>query len=240
MSENSIDGRFKHPLTAVITGPSGVGKTTFVSQLLEHSDKLFDVQFAYITIYIGTKLEDNAILQQLQEKKENVQIIDIKQLYPSSKQFELDFKKNFLNTCKEKGKKGCIVFDDMMGELSKCGLLSDLFSKHSSHLDLTIIHITQNLFYKGKDPNEHITLYRNTHMLVLFKNPLDSSILSTIARRLGSGDKYKKILSLFHHVLDKERYIIIYGGFKRSPNLQFTSDIFNFDPMFQRVYSISP
>lgn len=235
---NIIDGRFKHPLTAIIAGPSGGGKTTFVSQLITHSDKLFDVNFDFIDIYIGTLLEDNPIFEDLQKNKENVRIIEIPERYPSPKLFETDFKNDFELEYKKTGKKGCVIFDDMMSQLSKCGLLSDLFSKFSSHLDLTIIHITQNLFYKGKDTNEHVTLYRNTHMLVLFKNPLDSTILSTVARRLGTGNKYKKILNLFHTVFEKERYIIIHGGFKRSPHLQFTSDIFNFDPQFQKVYTI--
>ena len=233
-----VDGRFQHPLTAIIAGPSGVGKTTFVSQLIENSDKLFNVEFEYVDIYIGTMLEDNAIFQNLQKKVKNVRIIETQKQYPSPTVFESQFKKHFESIYKQK-KRGCIIFDDMMTELSKCGLISDMFSKYSSHFDLTIIHITQNLFYKGKDPNEHVTLYRNTHMLVLFKNPLDSTILSTVARRLASGNKYKKLLHLFHTVLDKERYIIIYGGFKRNPQLQFTSDIFHFNPSYQKVYSIT-
>ena len=52
---------------------------------------------------------------------------------------------NFVKN-KEQEKKGCVIFDNFMSELSECGLLLDLFSKYSSHYDLTTIHIMQNVF----------------------------------------------------------------------------------------------
>ena len=78
---------------------------------------------------------------------------------------------HFVKDKANKKKKGCVIFDDLMSELSECGLLLDLFSKYSSHYDLTTIHITQNIFFKagGKHGSDHVTIYRNTHVLVLFK-----------------------------------------------------------------------
>lgn len=233
-----MDARFKHPLTGIIAGPSGGGKTTFIAKLLKNASIYFDTDFKYITFYIGTLLSENPIIKAFieEDKTRKSSVVEVNAKY-KGKEFQENFEKDFLNHCKEKGREGCIVFDDMMSELSKCGLLSDLFSKHSSHFSLTIFHITQNLFFKGKDPNEHVTLYRNTHMLVLFKNPLDSTIISTVARRLATGDKFRKLVSMFHAVLDKYRYIIINGGFKRDAKLQFISDIFNTDPILhQKVF----
>ena len=235
-----MDARFKHPLTGIIAGPSGGGKTTFIAKLLKNASVYFDMDFNYITFYIGTLLSENPIIKAFieEDKTRKSSVVEVNAKY-KGKEFQEKFEKDFLNDCKKKGRGGCIVFDDMMSELSKCGILSDLFSKFSSHFSLTIFHITQNLFFKGKDPNEHVTLYRNTHMLVLFKNPLDSTIVATVARRLATGDKYKKLVSMFHVVLDKYRYIIINGGFKRDAKLQFISDIFNDDPILhQKVFSV--
>ena len=64
---------------------------------------------------------------------------------------------NFVKDKANKEIKGCIIFNDLMSELSEYGLLLDLFSKYSSHYDLTTIHITQNIFFKagGKHASDH-------------------------------------------------------------------------------------
>ena len=71
-----------------------------------------------------------------------------------------------------------------MSELSECGLLVDLFTKFSSHYSLTIIHITQNVFFKsvGKHGTDNVTIFRNTQVLVLFQTPMDMSVLMMIAK----------------------------------------------------------
>ena len=75
-------------------------------------------------------------------------------------------------------------FDDLMSELSECRLLVDLFTKFSSHYSLTIIHITQNVFFKsvGKHGTDNVTIFRNTQVLVLFWTPMDMSMLMMIAK----------------------------------------------------------
>ena len=64
------------------------------------------------------------------------------------KNFSSEFE-HFVKNKANRKKKGCVIFDDFMSELSECGLLLDLFSKYSSHYDLTTIHITQNVFFKA-------------------------------------------------------------------------------------------
>ena len=90
-----------------------------------------------------------------------------------------------------RGKKGCVIFDDLMSELSECGLLVDLFTKFSSHYSLTIIHITQNVFFKsaGKHGTDNVTIFRNTQVLVLFQTPMDMSMLMMIAKQISHAVK---------------------------------------------------
>lgn len=240
----SVNASFKHPFTCIVAGPSGCGKTTFVSELLLNKTQLIDKEeFNFITIFIGTRLEDNIIFSALKSAlPDKISIVECHLLYNGErKEFEDRFAENFVSTVKEQGQGGCVVFDDMMQDLSRANLLTDLFSKHSSHLDLSVIHITQNLFFRGKQPQEHRTLYTNTHHLVLFKLPLDNSVFATIARRLTSSTnstKYKSILLLMEEVAEKYRYVIINGGFNRSKKIKFTSDIFNSSPVnFQRCFT---
>ena len=147
---------------------------------------------------------------------------------------------SILSRTKQTGKKGCVIFDDLMSELSECGLLLDLFSKYSSHYDLTTIHITQNIFFKagGKHGSDHVTIYRNTHVLVLFKNLLDNTVIHTIAQRISRGKKYRELVDMLHHVLDHHRYIVIMGDLKTSPKLKYCTVFLLHIPYLIRLYII--
>lgn len=236
------DASFHHPFTCIVAGPSGSGKTTFVGELLLNKNGIINLpQFSHITVYIGTRLEDNTILQQLQAALPSTVIVECGELFDgNSKEFDNKFADSFVASAKERGPGGCVVFDDLMQELSRANILTDLFSKHSSHLDLSVIHITQNLFFRGKQPQEHRTLYTNTHHLVLFKLPLDNTVFSTIAKRLSpvGSKKYRATLHMMEEVAENYRYIVINGGFNRPKTVKFTSDIFCSDPVvLQRCFT---
>lgn len=240
VTEKIVNANFQHPFTCLVAGPSGSGKTTFVKDLL--LSNLMQPPFQHITIYIGTRKSENALFQKLEEyfPQSMFELIEISELYGGDQnEFEKHFAKDFIRGVEMKGPGGCVVFDDLMSEISKAKLLSDLFSRHSSHMDLSVIHITQNIFYKGSDPQEHRTLYTNAHFLVLFKFPLDNTIFSIIGKRLTAGggtSRYRTIMNVLNTAVDMYRYVIISGGFKRDQCLKFTTDIFNREPFpFQRV-----
>ena len=62
------------------------------------------------------------------------------------KNFSSEFE-NFVKNKANRKKRGCVVFDDLMSELSECGLLLDLFSKYSSHYDPITIHMMEEFFF---------------------------------------------------------------------------------------------
>ena len=101
---------------------------------------------------MGTEANKNEILSSLKDELRPgvVEIIELKKLYETTElmNFSCEFK-HFVKNKENRKKKGCVIFDDLMSELSECGLLLDLFSKYSSHYDLTTIHITQNIFFKA-------------------------------------------------------------------------------------------
>lgn len=245
-SDQLMNASFQHPFTCIVSGPSGSGKTTFVKNLLTAPAhlNLIDTKFAHISVYIGTRLSDNPIFVELLEKfgPKVLRVVEVKQLYGGSdKKLEENFANDFVSEMIQLGPNGCVIFDDLMNELSNANILADLFSKHSSHLGLSVLHLTQNIFHSGKKQTEHRTVYINSHHLVLFKLSLDSTVFSTLAKRLSGGNtkKFRAILSLMDEATDRFRYIVISANFKRDSRARFTSDIFNTNPFpFQRVFIV--
>ena len=228
------DARFQHPFTCLVAGPSGAGKSTFVKNLLLKQGKLINIVYDYVLIMLGTSCEENPVLCGLKKslKKNEVEIFELKKMFDSNlKDFQEFFETLVFE--KYKGKNGCIIFDDLMSELSQTSLLVDLFTKYSSHGKITVIHLTQNIFFKssGKHSSDNTTIYRNTHVLVLFKNPLDNSVVSLVAKRISVS------ASMIKKIQDEFRYVVIHGNFNTPNELKITSDIFCDDPIpYKRVF----
>ena len=238
-----FDGRFQHPFNCIVAGPSQSGKSTFVKNLLNNNDVLITNIFEYVVLVSGPKIKKDGVFSLLVDVlKEKLIVIEIDSIYSSQKQFEDEFP-NYLRTFLQEKKSipGCIIFDDLMSRLAKCDLLVTLFTEISSHFNVSIIHITQNLFYSvgGRNASVHTTLYSNTHYLILFKNLMDNRILSTVSRRLGStSQKINQIMQLMDDIVTQFRYVIIHGRLSGPKLLKFTSDIFNQCPIpFQRDFN---
>ena len=151
--ETVVDAQMHHPFRCLVAGPSQSGKSTFVRNLLLRQNDIIDVCFDYVSIVLGTDAHKNEILFSLKDELRPgvMEIIELKRLYKTAELMKENFCSEFEQFVKNKAnkkKKGCVIFDDLMSELSECGLLLDLFSKYSSHYDLTTIHITQNIFFK--------------------------------------------------------------------------------------------
>ena len=59
--------------------------------------------------------------------------------------------------------------------------VANLFTKWSHHRNVSVMFLTQNLFYK----NRHMrTISLNSHYMVLFKNPRDAGLFSILARQM--------------------------------------------------------
>jgi len=64
--------------------------------------------------------------------------------------------------------------------------LANLFTEGPHHRNVSVVFLTQNLFYKNKHMR---TISLNAHYLVLFKNPRDAGQFSILARQ-PSGFKF--------------------------------------------------
>lgn len=242
--ENEVgDARLCHPFNLICAGATGAGKSHFCTNLFARMKDMINVEFDYIVLFIGTKTEENNMVRDLlQIYPDKISVVEVNESYPSDSElidkFPSDFESHILPD-----KIGCVVFDDLMQELATCNLLVPLFTKFSSHRNVSSVHITQNLFFKskGKRGGDQTTLYRNAQYLVLFKNNLDNTIFQNVARRLKSG-KYKIVQDMFEEYSSKYRYIFIDGKMLRTPELMFRTDIFGMTPdrvPYQRILCLN-
>jgi len=227
-----------HPFTCIVTGPSGCGKTTFVKQLLLAQEELISQKFDKIYVFLGTELKANKIFEELKEDellKGILQVVELPKLYPQGLKAG-NFRQAFTEIMDDNVKQNiasCVIFDDLMSELADIQLLDEMFTKRSSHGNMSVIHITQNMFYKGKGGGASgaATLYRNSKVLVLFNAPMDHTTVSIIARRLAKDGKMKRLEAMLSAIMDEYRYVCIRANLQTPVQLKYTSDLFATQPV---------
>ena len=62
--------------------------------------------------------------------------------------------------------------------------MTNLFTKRCHHRNLSVIFILQNIFHRGKELRD---MSLNSHYLVVFKSPRDSSQVNHLARQMFPG-----------------------------------------------------
>ena len=153
-----MDPTWKHPFTCVVAGPTGCGKTTFVLDLVERAVEMISPAPSKI-IWIYDDYQE--VFDRLSDRVSFTRDLEILDSLP-------------------KDVPHLVVIDDQMNEDGGARILS-LFTKGSHHRNLSVIYIVQNLFDKAK---HHRTISLNTHYLVVFKNPRDSSQIEHLARQV--------------------------------------------------------
>lgn len=153
--------RWKHPFAALISGPSGAGKTEFVKKFLQNLEFMCDVKFSKIVFYYGEwqpAYRELAATQPLDR-------IDFREGVPRSADFAADAGPQL------------VIIDDLMEEAGKT--VVKIFTKTSHHRDLSVFFLTQNLFHRGQ---REISL--NSNYVVVFKNPRDRAQIQHFSRQI--------------------------------------------------------
>ena len=150
---------WKHPFTAIVTGPTGSGKTQFTKRFLKNITSMVNVLFARKILYYGEWQSGY-----LEFGKD----VEFREGLPASEDYVGDNRPKL------------VIIDDLMREGSNSTIV-DLFTKGSHHKNLSVIFITQNLFHQG--PGQR-TITLNASYIVIFKNPRDRSQISHMGRQV--------------------------------------------------------
>lgn len=74
-----------------------------------------------------------------------------------------------------------IVVDDLMEEMSRDKQLVAMFTKTSHHKGISVVFLTQNIFFQSKHMR---TISLNSHYIILLKNPRDQQQVMTLGRQI--------------------------------------------------------
>ena len=151
-----------HPSNILISGPTGSGKTQFVSRLLRTRNL---EPFPSRILYLYTEWQ-----QGYEELLERLPEITFQRGFPDKLIDTFSANQNNL-----------LILDDQMSKAGDTKDLADLFTKGSHHRNLTIIYIVQNLFDKSKSMR---TASLNSQYLVLFKSPRDKTIVQHLGNQM--------------------------------------------------------
>lgn len=151
----------KHPFTAILAGSSKDGKTWFLKDLLNFRKTMIQPPPDKVVWFYG-------IYQKFYDEIENVEFVEG---FPS-------------NYTEYLGMNTLFILDDLMTEGANDKRLTNLFSRGSHHMSLSVIFTTQNLFHKGTEMKD---VRLNTQYLFLFKNRRDLSQIMHLGRQLYPG-----------------------------------------------------
>lgn len=167
------------PFTAVVSGGTGSGKTTFLSRVILNAQSLYNKNpgpmFFFYNIW-------QPLYDELKDKVTFIQgMCTMKWI-----------KENIVP-----GTNATLFLDDLGSQLTDD--TSEIFTVASHHYSTNIWFLVHNLFQKS-GPFRTISL--NSHYLVIFKNPRDASSITNFARQFDTGHA-KRTLSIFREATQR-------------------------------------
>ena len=163
MEVNQEVFRFKHPFTALVAGPTSSGKTVLTRNILREYKTTTDINAQVLNVLWCHGQWQNSY---------EVPIDGVRVVYADGLVDEKVIRKN---------KPNIIVIDDLMNEVCDSRDMSNLFTKVSHHMNISVIFIVQNMFKKGKEIRD---IRLNCHQLIILKSPQDMFQVQTMGRQI--------------------------------------------------------
>ena len=198
---------FVHPSRWIIYGPSSSGKSTFVKNFLRKLNIFFEREFDKI-VYCSD-FENFGDFP-----------IEIKDKLIFANDINEELMEKF-----DKIQNHMLIIDDQMRKVINNELMSDLFTKLSHHLNITVIFITQNLYPKSKFMRD-ITL--NCNYIILMRNPNEKLQIKILSNRIESFNKSRKLIEAYKSATIKPYSYLLIDLCQNTPDvLKYRSEIFN-------------
>jgi hypothetical protein len=155
--------KWNHPFTCTVAGPTGCGKTVFVSNFLENLELMIDTKVEEIIWCYGVSQKFHSEIG----KKLKVPI----------RFFEGIPQLDEITTLNSGPK--IVIIDDLMCQVD--GNTVDFFTLGSHHRNLSVFNLIQNVHHQGKGQRD-ISL--NSQYMVYFNNPRDRAQVAHFARQV--------------------------------------------------------
>ena len=169
-----FDVRLKTPFNMMLSGPTGAGKTTWVKNLLKVGDDIFDVK--PVKVYLFYRVMQDMYVTMRDENLVQ-EFIDVSKKMPT-----IDDYNEWTNPHTDSG--GTIfIFDDSISDINKD--FEYLFCNLSHHKNISVIFLTQNMFYRN--PTFRL-MSLNTHYFVALQNIRDKQQISILGRQFSPGN----------------------------------------------------
>lgn len=193
-----MDARFQHPFSAIVAGPSGAGKTHFVSNFIKFRDVMCTMPFKNIIWFYD----------------------EWQPLYESD-DMPITFRQGLPDIQNDNQEPQLIIIDDLMRETNE--RIVDMFTKGCHHKNMSVFFITQNLFHQGKGQRD-ISL--NASYIILFKNPRDRAQIQHLARQV-CPENVKFVQESFHDATQNAHSYLLIDLKQNTPDLfRFRTSIF--------------
>lgn len=211
---------FQHPFTAMIAGPSGSGKTEFVKRLIQMKFSKINpppTKIIYMFNYPQVWFDEFPSLEYVQGFNSD----KLDEITRASKHW--------------RATETLLIIDDLMQEASESRLMASLFYEGSSKNNLSVIFVTQNLFLQSKHMR---TISLNSHYLVLFRNPRESSLAKKIGSQASPGEA--KAIDAIYKQATRTPFSYLLMDFKQStpPDLKYLSNVLGERGPYTIVYKI--
>jgi hypothetical protein len=191
----TYDPSWKHPFTSCLAGPTGSGKTAFVLCMIQNMKEMISPVPEKVIYCYG----------EFQPVFGKFPYIRFHEGLPDSSMFD--------------GKPTLLVLDDLMSEANDS--ITDLFTKGAHHKSISVIFLTQNIFYK-----KHRTISLNSHYIVVFKNPRDAYQIGALARQMYPGKSQYMIEAYKDATIAPHSYLLLDLHPEQDEKLRLRTNIF--------------
>lgn len=206
-----FDGRFQFPFSAVCTGPSLSGKTSFLIKLLDRTQDLISEKIDCVIWFYGIKTPTLKYL----ESKYNKFWFRCEQGIPDTE---------YLEQYVPLGKKALFILDDLAQEAANSPLVCKLLNNYVHHKNIAVFLVLQDLFCPGK---YRVSFLKTIHYLVLFNNPLNHSVAKITAQRFMPYN-VKAFIEVYDEIFKQPYSYLLLDGHQKTANiLRIRTDIFN-------------
>ena len=183
--------KFETPTSMFIVGPNNSGKTFFIKRLLEMSSGMFKTPPSriYFCFSVWQELYD--------QMSKNVPNIHFHKGLPSMEELG--------EWGEQKGHK-IVVLDDLMMDAADSLEIAHMMCVGSHHYNMTVIHLLQNVFQKGKSMR---TASLNCHYFILFRSYRDVLQIQTLGKQIFPG-QLKYFMDVYNKATtQKYSYLLI-------------------------------